>query len=115
MSMARTRKWSWWRNWGILGLSIAAFWLFGTVIGPALQPMIPYMDEIVQIADERDIDMGAYFYTEIEASYDGEQYLRDSLALSKPKGSGGFTWSFVSAVAICVALLAFGFRYLPND
>ena len=102
-------------RWGSLALCLAALWLFGAVVGPALKPIIPYMDEIVQVADEQNIDMGAYFYTEIEASYDGEQYLRDSLALSKPRGSGGFTWPFISAVVICLLLLALGFRYLPND
>lgn len=113
--MARMKNRSRWRGWGMLTLCAAAIWLFGSVIGPALQSVIPLMDEIVYIADERDIDMGAYFYTEIEASFDGEQYLRESLALSKPEGSGGFTWPFLSAVVLCVVLLALGFRYLPND
>ena len=113
--MACLKNKSWWQRWGILSFCVAVIWLFGAVIGPTLQPMIPLMDEIVHIADEQDIDMGAYFYTEIEASYDGEQYLRESLALSKPRGSGGFTWSFISAVVICLTLLAFVFRYLPND
>lgn len=104
-----------WLRWGALALCLAAVWLFGAVIGPALQHKIPLMDQIVQIAEEQNIDMGAYFYTEIEASYDGERYLRDTLQFFKPAGSGGFTWPFISAVVICLVLLALGFRYLPND
>ena len=104
-----------WQRWGALALFLAAIWLFGAVIGPALQHKIPIMDQMVKIAEEQDIDMGAYFYTEIEASYDGERYLRDALQFSNPEGSGGFTWSFILSVVICLLMLALGFRYLPND
>ncbi len=104
-----------WQRWCALVLCLAAIWLFGAVIGPALQHRIPLMDQIVQVADESNIDMGAYFYTEIEASYEGEQYLRDTLQFSKPNGADGFSWPFISAVVICMVLLALGFRYLPND
>jgi hypothetical protein len=110
-----TKHQSLWRRLGALALCTAAVWLFGAVIGPTLQHKIPFMDQIVETADEQDIDMGAYFYTEIEASYDGERYLRDTLQFSKPNGAGGFTWSFISAVVICLVLLVLGFRYLPND
>ena len=104
-----------WQRWGALFLFLAVIWLFGAFIGPALQHKIPLMDQMVQIAEEQDIDMGAYFYTEIEASYDGERYLRDTLQFSKPEGSGGTSWSFITSVVICLLLLALGFRYLPND
>lgn len=75
---------------------------------------IPNMRQLVTVIEEQDINSSAYFYTEIEASYEGERYLREALAREIPE-EAGLTWPFISAIVICIGLLALGFRYLPND
>ena len=102
------------RAWAILGLSLFAIWGFGVYTGPWLYDIIPYMREIVTVIDEQNINASAYFYTEIEASYEGERYLREALSREVPD-EAGLTWPFVSAIVICFLLLALGYRYLPND
>ncbi len=89
-------------------------WGFGAFLGPWLVEQIPAMREIAQVIEEQDINSSAYFYTEIEASYEGERYLRESLAREAPEHSG-LTLPFISAIVMCIGLLALGFRYLPND
>ena len=89
-------------------------WGFAVYTGPWLYDKIPYMRGIVTVIDEQDINSSAYFYTEIEASYEGERYLREALYREVPD-QAGLTWPFISAIAICFLLLALGFRYLPND
>ncbi len=98
----------------MLVLVLFLLWGFAFVVGPWVQHRIPLMDQIVQIADDRDIDMGAYFYTEIEASYNGERYLKGSLDLAAP-GQAGLTPFFLSGMAVCFVLLWLGYRYLPMD
>ncbi len=101
-------------GWAVLVFVLFLLWGFAFVVGPWAQHRIPLMDQIVQIADERDIDMGAYFYTEIEASYNGERYLKGALDLGVP-GEAGFTPLFLSGMAVCFILLWLGYRYLPMD
>ena len=101
------------KAWGILITTFCALWLFGVVIGPWLQHHIYSMDDIVQVIEENDIDSGAYFYTEIEGSYTGEKYLRQSLELAAPD-QFGLTLPFISGIVACLALLGFGFKYLPE-
>ncbi len=102
------------RAWTVLSLCLFMIWGFGVFLGPWLADQIPAMRDIVQVIEEQDINSSAYFYTEIEASYEGERYLRESLAREAPEHSG-LTLPFISAIVICVGLLALGFRYLPND
>ena len=102
------------RGWGTLAFALFLLWGFAAVVGPWAQQYIPLMDQIVQVAEERDIDMGAYFYTEIEASYNGERYLKKALDHSAP-GEAAFTLPLVGGIIFCVLLLALGFRYLPLD
>ena len=71
------------------------------------------MDDIVQVIEENDIDSGAYFYTEIEGSYTGEKYLRQSLEMGAPD-EFGLTLPFISGIVSCLVLLCVGFRYLPE-
>ena len=101
-------------GWGVLVFVLFLLWGFAFVVGPWAQHHIPLMDQIVQIADDRDIDMGAYFYTEIEASYNGERYLKGALDLAAP-GEAGFTLPFLFGMAVCFVLLWLGYRYLPMD
>ena len=98
----------------MLSLFVFMIWGFGALVGPWLVEKIPTMREIVNVIEEQDINSSAYFYTEIEASYEGERYLRESLVREAPEQSG-LTLPFISAIVICIALLALGFRYLPND
>ncbi len=102
------------RGWLKLAFFSLLIWFFGAVAGPWIQEHVSPFDEIVQVIEEQDIDSGAYFYTEIEAGFDGERYLRESFALAD-RGDFGWTAPFLSGVAICILLLVLGFRYLPND
>ena len=101
------------KAWGILALTAVSLWLFAVAVGPWLQHHIYGMDEIVRVIEENDIDSGAYFYTEIEGSYTGEKYLRQSLELAAPD-QFGLTLPFISGIVTCLVLLAFGFKYLPE-
>ena len=101
------------KAWSILGLTFLTLWLFAVVVGPWLQHYIYGMDEIVQVIEENNIDSGAYFYTEIEGSYTGEKYLRQSLELAAPDDFG-LTLPFVSGIVACLLLLGIGFKYLPE-
>lgn len=105
--MARAKAWS------ILALTFFSLWLFGALIGPWLQHHIYGMDDIVQVIDENNIDSGAYFYTEIEGSYTGEKYLRQSIQMAAPD-QFGLTLPFASGIVACLVLLAIGFKYLPE-
>ena len=102
------------RAWATLGLCLVMIWGFGALVGPWLIEKIPIMEEMVTVIEEQDINSNAYFYTEIEASYEGERYLRESLVREHPEQSG-LTLPFLSAIVICIGLLALGFRYLPNE
>ena len=102
------------KAWGQLIGVFALLWLFATVVGPYFETRIPTFDKIVQTIDKQDIDSGAYFYTEIKASYDGERYLRNALELGVPDQIG-LTLPFVSGIVICLLILWFGFRYMPME
>ena len=68
------------RAWAVLGLCLAMIWGFGVYIGPWAADRIPMMKKIVDVIEEQDINSSAYFYTDTEASYEGERYLRESIA-----------------------------------
>ena len=102
------------RGWGLLLLTFFLLWVFAVVVGPWLRPHIPYLNQIVAVAEQQDIDMGAYFYTEIEASYDGEQYLKGALDLGAP-GEAAFNPFAVAGLALCLFILWLGYRYLPLE
>lgn len=101
------------KAWSILGLTFLSLWLFAVAVGPWLQHHIYSMDDIVQVIEENDIDSGAYFYTEIEGSYTGEKYLRQSLEMGAPD-EFGLTLPFISGIVSCLVLLCVGFKYLPE-
>ena len=102
------------RAWVLLICSFFCVGLFAFVIGPWLQDKIPTYSQIVQVIEEQDIDSGAYFYSEIKASYEGEQYLLESLKLAAPD-QVGFTPSFILCIVLCIVILGIGYRYLPMD
>ena len=101
------------KGWTIFLLTIFLLWFFGVAIGPWLQHHIPGVDQIVQEIEEQDIDAGAYFYTEIEGSYAGGNYLRQAVKMGAPD-QFGLTFPFLSGVFICLLLLFLGWRYLPD-
>lgn len=107
------RKMSKVQGWIVLLLTIFLLWLFGVAIGPWLQHHIYGMDQIVQVVEEQDIDAGAYFYTEIEGSYAGGNYLRQALKMGAPD-EYGLTFPFLSGVFLCFFLLFLGWKYLPE-
>jgi hypothetical protein len=102
------------RDWAILGLTLLGLWVFAAYIGPWGEEHIPVFNSIVDTIEARDIDSGAYFYTEIEASYDGPRELYGSIEMMAPDRYG-FTWPFITGLVICFMILFFGFKNLPTD
>ena len=102
------------RAWGLLICGFLGVGLFAFVIGPWLEERIPIYSQIVQVIEEQDIDSGAYFYSEIKGSYEGERYLLESMKLAAPD-KVGFTPPFVLCIVLCILILAIGYRFLPMD
>jgi len=102
------------RAWGLLVFGFFCVWAFAFVVGPWLQNNIPTLRQIAQVVEEREIDAGAYFYSENKESYEGEQYLIESLKLGAPE-EVGFTLPFVLCILLCGFILWIGYRFLPMD
>ncbi len=100
------------RSWIILASVLFSVWIFAVYLGPWLENHIPLMDEIVKVVEEQDINANAYFYTEIEASSDGEQFLRGSLEHTG-RDDYGVTFAFISGVILCILILFFGYWFMP--
>lgn len=101
-------------RWGVLLSVIAGLWFFAFRLGPMLEDRIPVFDRIVQTIEHQDIDAGAYFYTEIDAAYDGERYLKQATQPPESERTSSVLPP-LSGILICLVLLALGFRYLPCD
>ena len=101
------------KGWVVLISVFLLIYSFGVFIGPWLQRYIYGMDKIVQVIEENGIDAGAYYYTEIEASHAGQQYLTQTLQLMAPE-QYGLTLPFISGIIICLLILYFGLRALPR-
>lgn len=102
------------RAWGLLLFYSTLIWVFGAFVGPWIIQSIPTARQIVQVIEEQDINSNAYFYTEIEASYDGEIYLRDSIKFAGHRDAE-FNLIFMSVVALSIVIMCLGFWYLPDD
>jgi len=102
------------RAWGLLAFFSVLIWVFGAFVGPWIIQSIPTFKKIVQVIEEQDINSNAYFYTEIEASYDGEIYLRDSIKFAGHRDAE-FNLIFMSVVALSIVFMCLGFWYLPDD
>ncbi len=102
------------RGWGLLALFSVLLWVFMAIIGPWGEKHIPVFRDIVQVIEENDINANAYFYTEIEASYDGEIYLRESIEFAKHRDSK-FNLIFMSVVGLSILITCVGFWFLPDD
>jgi hypothetical protein len=101
-------------SWGLLLFSLFLVWGFAFVLGPWVQKKIPIMDEMFTLIEERNINSNAYFYTEIEASYDGEKFLLGAIRLSDPS-EARLNFFFITGVIACILLLVIGYRYLPME
>ncbi|MEE8430046.1 MAG: hypothetical protein V3S16_02240 [Candidatus Desulfatibia sp.] len=102
------------RAWGQLFFCFFLIWAFAFIVGPWIQKNVPIINQIFQVVEERDIDSAAYFYTAIEASYDGASYLHESIKLMAPE-EAGLTIPFIAFVILTGVILWIGFRYLPMD
>ena len=102
------------KAWGQFFGVLLLLWIFGTVVGPWLETRIPTFNKIVETIEKHDIDSGAYFYSEIKGSYDGERYLRDALELGAPDDIG-LTLPFICGIILCFVILWLGFRYMPLE
>jgi len=98
----------------MLMLGFLCVGIFAFVVGPWLQHQIPLFSQIVQVIEEQDINSGAYFYSEIKASYEGERYLLESMKLAAPD-QVGLTLPFVLCIVLCIFILGIGYRFLPMD
>lgn len=101
------------RAWGLLFFFSMLIWVFGAFVGPWIIQSIPTAKQIVQVIEEQNINSNAYSYTEIEASWAGEQYLSDSIKLAGHRDAE-FNLTFMSGVALCILILCLGYRWLPN-
>ncbi|SDP68854.1 DUF4179 domain-containing protein [Desulforhopalus singaporensis] len=101
------------KSWTVLFSVCLFIYCFGVFIGPWLMKYIYGMNKIVQVIEENGIDAGAYYYTEIEGSYTGQQYLTQTLQLLAPEHYG-LTLPLISGIVICLLILYFGLRALPQ-
>ena len=101
------------KRWGVLLGSFAFLWWFAVGLGPWIYNQVPVLSQMVGTIEEGNIESGAYYYTEIKASSDGEQYLRRSLQTAAPD-EFGFTLPFISGIVICLIILALGYRFMPG-
>lgn len=102
------------KAWGVLlsvfGL-LTGFAIWG---GPWLQKQIPLVDEMFTLIDEQDINSNAYFYTDIEASYDGERFLKGAIRMADDK-EARLNMPFISGLFCCLLILGLGYRFMPMD
>ena len=100
-------------GWTVLVSVCVGVYLFAVQIGPWLQGHIWGLEKIARVMDEQNIDGGAYYYTEIEGAYQGQQYLSQSLQLMAPEHYG-LTLPFLIGIALCLLILYFGMKALPR-
>lgn len=112
-STAQTRQ-SKIKAWSILLVSLGLVVLFAFVIGPWFQKQVPIVDEMFTLIEAHDINSNAYFYTDIEASYDGANYLKNAIRLSDEK-EARLNIPFIAGLICCILILWVGFKYLPLD
>ena len=66
---------------GIFGLLLSIFliWVFMFVIGPELE-RIPLVRPLITFIEARDIDAGAYYYTDIEEFSEADIHMSNTMA-----------------------------------
>lgn len=100
------------KAWGGFFLCVFLLWAFTFHGAPWLQKHVPGMPRLTKRVMERDIDTTAFFYSENKESYEAERYLNDTLGLAKPRGYDGFDRYFILGIALCLVILAIGFRLM---
>ena len=101
------------KNWLTLAGFVTLIWFFGAVVGPWVEKQSSTLTQIVKVIEEQNIDSSAYFYTEINASYEGEYYLKESIKRSnlEKTQAGGV---FFLGIIMCLAILSAAFFWLPT-
>lgn len=101
------------KAWAAFFLCVFAVWSFMFYVGPWIRDSIPIMKELTRIAEEKDIDTTAFFYSENKEFYEGERYLRETLDLKQPEGYG---WNppFFLGIGLCILILAVGFYFMSG-
>ena len=102
------------RSWAILLSVLALVGVFAFIAGPWFQKQVPIVDEIFTLIEERDINSNAYFYTDIEAAYDGEKYLKNAIRLADDK-EARLNIPFIAGLICCVLILWLGYRLMPME
>ncbi|MEJ2134231.1 MAG: hypothetical protein P8X86_03165 [Desulfofustis sp.] len=101
------------KGWTVL-LSVCCFvYLFAVKLAPWLLLRIRGLEKIAEVVEEQNIDAGAYYYTEIEGSYEGQQYLSQSIQLMAPD-QYGLTLPFLLGIVLCLLILYVGMKSLPR-
>ena len=88
--------------------------VFALYTGPWLQKQVPIVDDMFTLIEEQDINSNAYFYTDIEGSYDGERFLKGAIRLSDEK-EARLNIPFMAGLVCCILILGLGYRFMPND
>lgn len=102
------------KAWGVLLTVLGCIGIFAFIAGPWLQKQIPIVDDMFTLIEEQEINSNAYFYTDIEASYDGERFLRGSIRLADEK-EARLNFPFISGLVCCILILWLGYRFMPMD
>jgi len=101
------------KDWVAFFVSVFMLWIFVFYAGPWIRDSIPIMKRMTQVAEERDIDTTAFFYSENKEFYEAERSLRESMELSKPRGYGFDRFLFLGIFS-CFAILAIGFVFMAH-
>ena len=102
------------KAWGILLLAFGMLAVFALYAGPWFQKQVPIVDEMFTLIEEQDINANAYFYTDIEGSYDGERFLKGSIRLADDK-EARLNIPFITGLVCCILILGLGYRFMPMD
>ena len=102
------------KAWGVLLGVLGLLAVFAFYAGPWLQKQVPILDEMFTLIEEQDINSNAYFYTDIEASYDGERFLRGAIRLADEK-EARLNIPFIAGLICCILILGLGYRFMPMD
>lgn len=100
------------RSWGFLLLGFICIGLFISVISPWIQSHIPLFNQIAQISKERKINPAAYFYSETQASYDSESYIKAAIEMESPD-QVRLTLPLAAGVFLFFMILWVGYKLLP--
>jgi len=102
------------KAWGVLLTVFGLLAFFALYAGPWLQKQVPIVDQMFTLIEEQDINSNAYFYTDIEGSYDGERFLKGAIRLADDK-EGRLNIPFFAGLVCCILILGLGYRFMPMD